>query len=165
MSAMGMREVGPRMGPVSRPPMMFGGGMTGPLAMLRQEMDRLFEDAIGGFGMPMAGTRGWPSVELTEGEKELRATFEVPGVSEGDLEVMLDDGDLVVRGEKRSETEDKERRFSERFYGRFERRIPLGGEVDQDGIRAEFKDGVLSVTLPRSTQAEERTRRIPVSTG
>jgi HSP20 family protein len=71
----------------------------------------------------------------------------------------------VVRGEKRSETEDKERRFTERFYGRFERRIALGQEVKEDDIRAEFRNGVLSVTVPKLERTEQKAKRIPVSAG
>jgi HSP20 family protein len=134
---------------------------------LRQEVDRLFDEAFRGFGFGAPLTRlglgaGWPNVELTETDKEIRATFEVPGVDEKDIEVLLADGELVVRGEKRSETEDRDRRFTERFYGRFERRIPLDHEVEQDGIRAEFRNGVLAVTLPKAAQAEPRAKRIPV---
>ncbi|TIP77390.1 MAG: Hsp20/alpha crystallin family protein, partial [Mesorhizobium sp.] len=80
----------------------------------------------------------WPSVEISDGEKEIRVTAEIPGMDEKDIEVMLDDGVLTLRGEKRSETEDKGRQFSERFYGRFERRIPLGYEVEEDKVNAAF---------------------------
>ena len=76
---------------------------------------------------------------------------------------MLDEGDLVVRGEKRSETEDKERRFTERFYGHFERRIPLGQDVKEGDIRAEFRNGVLTVTMPKPERAEQKAKRIPVN--
>lgn len=79
------------------------------------------------------------------------------------IEVLLDDGVLTLRGEKRSETEDKDRQFSERFYGRFERRIPLGYEVEEDKVAAAFKNGVLTVTLPKSPNAQSKVKRIAIN--
>ncbi|MBY3296526.1 Hsp20/alpha crystallin family protein, partial [Rhizobium laguerreae] len=64
--------------------------------------------------------------------------------------------------EKRSETEDKEKQFSERYYGRFERRIPLGTEVKEDQVDATFKNGVLTVTLPKTEKAQSQVRRIAI---
>src|SRR6185312_2665716 len=83
---------------------------------------------------------GWPSVEISNGEKEIMVTAEVPGLEEKDIEVLLDDGVLTLKGEKRSETEDKDKQFSERYYGRFERRIPVGYEVMEDEVDARFKN-------------------------
>jgi len=163
MNMMNMRDIVPWARGGSRSPAAFGGESGGPFAVLRQEVDRLFDETLRRFGMPASGFGGWPSVEVSETEKEIRASFEVPGVAEKDIEVLFEDGELVVRGEKRAETEDKERRFTERAYGRFERRIALGQEVEQDGIRAEFRNGVLTVTMPKSAQAEQRGRRIPVN--
>jgi HSP20 family protein len=69
----------------------------------------------------------------------------------------------MIRGEKKSETADKERQFSERFYGCFERQIPLGTEVEADKVAASFKNGVLTVTLPKSANAQAKTRRIAIN--
>jgi HSP20 family protein len=168
MTMMSMRDIAPRTGGGSRVPAVFRDEPASLFAALRQEVDRLFDEALRGFGTPAARFglgAGWPSVELTETDKEIRVTFEVPGVEEKDVEVLLEDGELVVRGEKRGETEDEERRFTERFYGRFERRIPLRDEVDQEQVRAEFRNGVLTVTAPKSAQAEQRAKRIPVNAG
>ena len=79
---------------------------------------------------------------------------EVPGLEEKDIEVLLEDGVLTLRGEKKSETEDKDRQFSEHYYGRFERR-GSGREMKQDKVAATFKNGVLKVTLPRRKGAGE----------
>jgi HSP20 family protein len=78
-----------------------------------------------------------------------------------DIEVQLTNGVLTIKGEKKTETEDKGRLFSARYYGRFERRIPVD-DVDEDKISASFKNGVLTVTLPKSTKAQGNVRRIPV---
>jgi len=166
MNMMGMRDIVPWARGGAGTPAALRGAPTSPFAALRQEMDRLFDETMRGFGLPMTSSgAGWPSAELTETEKEIRISFEVPGVEEKDIEVVIEDGDLVVRGEKRSETQDKDRRFTERVYGRFERRVPLGQGVEQDAIGAEFRNGVLTVTIPRSESASQRTRRIPVNVG
>ncbi|MER8829947.1 Hsp20/alpha crystallin family protein [Mesorhizobium sp. M0938] len=140
-----------------------------PFMALHREMNRLIDDAFRGFETRMPSLSGfsargsWPSVEISDGEKEIRVTAEIPGMDEKDVEVMLDDGVLTLRGEKRSETEDKDRQFSERFYGRFERRIPLGYEVDEDKVNAAFHNGVLSVTLPKTERAQAKAKRIAIS--
>jgi HSP20 family protein len=69
---------------------------------------------------------------------------------------------LTIRGEKRTETEDKDRLFSERFYGRFERRIPVD-EVEPDKVAASFKNGVLSITLPKSPTVQQNVKRIAIN--
>jgi HSP20 family protein len=104
----------------------------------------------------------WPSVEVNETDKEVKVVAELPGLEEKDVAVELANGVLTISGEKKSETEDKERRFSERFYGRFERHIPID-DVDQDKVAASFNKGVLTVTLPKSPTAQQKEKRIPVN--
>ena len=152
----------------NRPPTIFGDG--DPFLSLHREVNRLFDDVLRGFDsrLPALGRfsspgSGWPSVEISDGEKEIRVTAEVPGLEEKDIEVLLEDGVLTLKGEKRSETEDKDRRFSERFYGRFERRIPLGLEIEEDKVSADFRNGVLTVTLPKTERARARARRIAIN--
>ena len=149
----------------SAAPTRYGEGAD-PFATLRREMDRLFDDAFRGFGVPSLGFGrdvGWPSLEVSETDKDVTVTAELPGLDEKDVEVLLAEGVLTIRGEKKSETEDKERRFSERYYGRFERRVALPAEVDEDKVQASFKNGVLTVTLSKSAKARERVRRIPLN--
>jgi HSP20 family protein len=140
-----------------------------PFLALHREMNRLFDDVFRGFDLPMpvAGplgswSNGWPSVEVTDSDKEVRVTAELPGLEEKDIEILLDDDVLTLRGERRSEMEDKDRRYSERFYGRFERRIPLGGEVEEDKVEAAFVNGVLTITLPKSARAQTQSKRIEI---
>ncbi len=112
MTLMSMRDMAPWSRDGSRAPAAFRGEPASLFATLRQEMDRVFDEALRGFGISTTGFGGgWPRVDVTENGKEIRASFEVPGVDEKDIEVLLDGGDLVVRGEKRAETENKERRF------------------------------------------------------
>ncbi|CAH1696180.1 Hsp20/alpha crystallin family protein [Hyphomicrobiales bacterium] len=140
-----------------------------PFLSLHREVNRLFDDVFRGFDsrLPAFGSLSsfagsWPSVEISETDKEIKVTAEIPGLEEKDVEVLIDDGVLTLKGEKRSETEDKEKQFSERFYGRFERRIPLGVEVEEDKIDARFKSGVLSIVLPKSAKAQSQVKRIAI---
>jgi HSP20 family protein len=146
-------------------PSTLHGGEVNPFLTLHREMNRLFDDVFSRFetGMPsLLGRGSWPSIEAVESDKDVRVSAELPGMDEKDIEVLVDEDVLTIRGEKKAETEDKERRFSERYYGRFERVIPLPFAVEQDKIEASFNNGVLSVTLPKSAKAQEKTKRIPV---
>jgi HSP20 family protein len=128
-------------------------------------MNRLFDDVFRGFDdARFWGGRGvWPSVDVEETEKEYRVTAELPGLEERDVEVLLQDGLLTVRGEKKLESEGKNRSYSERFYGRFERQITLDRDVDEGAVKATFKNGVLTVTVPKNERAA--TKRIPINAG
>jgi HSP20 family protein len=147
----------------NRAPTLYREDSRDPFTTLRREMDRLFDDTFRSFGLTAFG-RGaaWPSVEVSETDSEVRVTAEVPGLAEKDIELTLDNGLLTLRGERKSETEDKDRGYSERFYGRFERRIALPTSVDEEKANARFDNGVLTVTLPKSPEAE-RGRRIPIN--
>lgn len=137
-----------------------------PLNAFHEEMNRLFEDFWRDFQLPTLQTGrtfGWPSIDMSETDKEVKIIAELPGVEEKDVEVLLDSGMLRIRGEKKGEAEDKGRRLSERYYGRFERDIPLDSEVQEDKVSASFKQGVLTITLPKSEQAAQKSKRIPIS--
>jgi HSP20 family protein len=137
-----------------------------PVLSLHREMNRLFDDVFRDFGESSFGaSRGsaWPSVDVDETDKSFRVTAELPGVEERDVEVVFENGVLAIRGEKKFAKEDGNRTFSERYYGRFERQIALDREIDENGITATFKDGVLTVTVPKSERALERTKRIPIN--
>jgi len=152
-------------------PSVFRDDDRDPFLSLHREVNRLFDDVFRGFDSRLPalgrfssfGGGGWPNVEVSDGEKEIRVTAEVPGLEEKDIEVLLEDGVLTLKGEKRSETEDKDRQFSERFYGRFERRVPLGYEVEDDKVSADFKNGVLTVALPKTERAQAKAKRIAIN--
>ena len=149
-------------------PTVFRDGDRDPFLSLHREVNRLFDDVWRSFDSrfptldSMSARRAWPSVEISETDKEIKVTAEIPGLEEKDIDVLLNDGVLTLKGEKRSETEDKEKQFSERFYGRFERRIPLGVEVEEDKVDARFKNGVLSIVLPKSAKAQSEVKRIAI---
>jgi HSP20 family protein len=162
---MAMRDLIPwgRQNQQSTVPAFIGDRDWSPLASFRRDVDRLFDDMFrspilgGGFG---SGTMSWPSIEVQDNDREVVVTAEVPGMSEKDVELLLDDGMLTIRGEKKGERD--ERGYSERWYGRFERQIPLPASVEEEGCRADFHDGLLTIHLPKSEAAEQR-RRIPIN--
>jgi HSP20 family protein len=138
-----------------------------PFFALHREMNRLFDDIYRGFELaPFGAGNGramsWPNIELSETDKEVKVVAELPGLEAKDVDVELANGNLVIKGEKKTESEDKDLMFSERYYGRFERRIPVD-EVDEGKIAASFKNGVLTVTLPKSPQAQQKVKHIAVN--
>ena len=149
------------------PPSVFGNDGESPFLALHREMNRLFDDAFRSFDSPALFGRmpTWPSVEVSETDAEVRVAAELPGLEDKDVEVFLEDNGLTIRGEKRSQVEDKDRLVSERFYGRFERRIPLGFDAEEDKVKAEFRNGVLTVSVPKSAEAQRKTRRIRIGNG
>ncbi len=137
-----------------------------PFLSLHREVNRLFDDVFRSFDMGYPAGRafgGWPSIEVIDEGESIRVTAELPGLEKKDVEVLLENGALTLRGEKRAESQDNARQFSERYYGRFERVIPIGDDIDEDKVDASFKNGVLTVTLPKSEQARSRVKRIAVS--
>jgi HSP20 family protein len=136
-----------------------------PLMSLHRQMERLFDDFWRDFDLPVSTTSrgfGWPQIDVSETDKELKVQAELPGVDEKDVEVMLNNGMLTIRGEKKTEAEDKARRISERYYGRFERELALPFDVQEDKVAAKFNNGVLTITLPKSEQATQKAKRIEI---
>jgi HSP20 family protein len=137
-----------------------------PLLSLHREVNRLFDDVFR--GLSATSVPGFdrsldrPQVELAETDKEIRVTAELPGLDQKDVDIQVEDGVLTIRGEKRAEVEDKDRGYSQRSYGRFERPIGLPSGVDRGKASATFRNGVLTVTLPRTEAANENVRRIPI---
>ena len=140
-----------------------------PVMSLHQDINRLFDDMLRGFSMPslppIGRSLGWPRVELSENDKQIRVTAELPVIEGKDIVISLDDHQLVIRGEKKSETSDEECGYSQRSYGRFERRIGLPSQIDQDKVEAAFLNGVLTVTVPRTAEAAKGRKTIPINVG
>lgn len=106
-----------------------------------------------------------PSVDIGETEKEYVVKAELPEVRKEDIRVNVDDGTLSISGERKAEKEDKGLRYHrlERSYGRFERSFSLPDEADASKITSEYKEGILTVHLPKNPQAKHATHAIPVS--
>jgi len=140
-----------------------------PLFALHREMNRMFDDVFRGLDFTSFGPSsraydglGWPQIDIDETDKEVRITAELPGLEEKDVRLEIANGVLSISGEKKTESKDKARRFSERYYGRFERRIPLQ-DIEQDKASAAFKNGVLTLTVPKSAEAKSNVRRIAIN--
>lgn len=150
-----------------RSPGLRGGEMMDPFLSLHREMNRLFDDAFRGIEgrLPSTGfgTMGWPHMDVVETDKEYRVTAELPGLEERDVELTFQDGVLTLKGEKKIEHDDKGRLHSERFYGQFQRSLALGPDVDENTISASFKNGVLTVVLPKSPEVQSKAKRIAIS--
>jgi HSP20 family protein len=141
----------------------------------RDEMDRLFDRFSSGFAMP--SFRRWfdtepsstyqssfsfptPAVDVTEDDKAFKVTAELPGLEEKDVNVAVAGDMLTIKGEKSYEKEekDKDRHISERAYGSFQRSFTLPDGVDADKITADLAKGVLTVTLPKTAQAQKQKK-------
>jgi HSP20 family protein len=151
-----------------------------PWQSFRSEMDRLFDRFAGipslrrmfdvepnawryesSFGLAA------PAVDITEDDKAYKIAAELPGMNEKDIEVTLSGDVLVLKGEKRQEREEKEknRYLSERSYGAFQRSFALPEGIDREKIAADFSQGVLTLTLPKTPAAQQRQKTIKVKTG
>lgn len=137
-----------------------------PFWALRKEVDRLFED----FGIPMRSFAALErvakpfAVDVTENEQGYELAAELPGMDEKDIEVNVANDGLTIRGEKKEETDDKQKgaHVSERRYGAFERYFSLPDGVDVSKISATFKNGVLKITMPKTEEAQTPARKIEV---
>jgi HSP20 family protein len=138
-----------------------------PFSLLRNEINTLFDSFSRGFEMePFTGrlTTFSPSVDVKESDKDIKVSAELPGMDDKNIEVSLTKDSLTIKGEKKEEKEDKGKDYyrMERSYGSFTRTIPLPGEIDTDKVKAEFKKGVLTVTLPKTAKVIKETKKIQV---
>ncbi len=142
---------------------------------LRRQMDRLFDSFAGGFHLPSLGAPfGAPALrggavavrfDVSETDDAIEVTAELPGLDEKDVEVVLENGVLTVKGEKKAESEKKEKDYyvAERSYGAFRRSFRLPETVDEDKIQAAFDKGVLKLVLPKLAEAQRKAKKIPIS--
>jgi HSP20 family protein len=139
----------------------------GSFSLFRQEMNRLFDNFFRGFDIaPFEKRFGAfsPRVDVKESDKEIKVSAELPGMEDKDIEVSLSKDTLTIKGEKKEEKEDKGKDYyhMERSYGSFSRVVPLPNEVDTDKAQAQFKKGLLTVTLPKTAKAIKETKKISV---
>lgn len=134
----------------------------GRLTDLRDEIDRLFE-------APLARTTeflGWsPAFDVYEEKDVYVVKAELPGMKKEDINVSIQGGELVISGERKSETksEGTETHRAERFFGKFQRSVSLPATIAEKDVKAEYKDGVLTVTLPKSEEAKPKQIEVKVS--
>jgi HSP20 family protein len=151
-----------------------------PFEVLRNQVDRLFHDFQTGFLQapffrPLPDIESFwrrdigfnvtPAIDIVEKDKAFEVTAELPGLDAKNIDLQLSDGVLTIKGEKQEDKEEKtkDRYVSERRYGSFRRSLQIPGSVDAEKIEANFKGGVLTVTLPKSPEAQKNQKTIPVS--
>lgn len=160
-------------------------GSTNPLMSLRDEVDRVFDDFFRGWpslmsfpsrlfdlhpfrrtAEPLSASIGAlaPKVDVSETAAGYEIEAELPGMDEKDIKVTLGDGMLTIKGEKKSEREEKKKDYylSERSYGTIQRSFQLPESVDTDKISAAFSKGVLTLSLPKTREAKAKERTIEV---
>jgi HSP20 family protein len=144
----------------------------------RGEMDRLFDRFSGNFGFPSLRrmfdmdlpSRGSsfgfsvPAIDMTEDETAYKISAELPGLDAKDVDLSVTGDMLVIKGEKRQESEQKDKNyhFSERSYGSFQRAFELPASVDRDKVSASFAKGVLTIELPKTADAQRQPKKIEV---
>ena len=130
------------------------------LARLHGEMDNLFRSFFGDCGWPALEHRRWPAIDIVENENDFVIKAEVPGCKADDIDISVHGNILTISGEKKAEEEKKEKGYyhMERSYGSFRRDLTLNADLDSNKIEANCKDGILTVTLPKS----EKTKDIKV---
>lgn len=142
-----------------------------PFSFLHSEVEKVIDDFSRAFPSPgfaamrsNGGSFLTPRIDVSESEKEIQITVELPGVDEKDVDVRLADDVLRIKGEKKAEKEEKNKnyRLVERSYGMFERTIPLPFSIDPDAVAAKFAKGVLSVTLPKPAEVEAKSAKIEI---
>ncbi|MNH96722.1 Spore protein SP21 [compost metagenome] len=146
-----------------------------PFASMRRELERLAGDfwrlpearSFAPEGLKPWSAAVWPSLELRETDKAYHLTADLAGVEQKDVQIELNDNVLTLQGERRDERSaaSDDRCYTERTYGRFERRIPFDQEVDPDRVEARIKNGVLDIEIPKSERARSKTHRIEVKPG
>lgn len=136
------------------------------LSSLRDEMNRLFDVSYPGFGGGADLFSGWsPALDVSQGKDAVFVKVELPGMRKEDIDISLHDGTLTIAGERKHEEEKKEGELfrSERFFGRFQRSVALPSPVDPGKVKAVYKDGILTVTLPKTEESKPRQIEVSVS--
>lgn len=147
-------------------------GWGGSLSTFQKEFNRMFDDFFKGIEhTPSLFKKDLtlfdPSVDVSENEKEILVTAELPGVDEKDVELTISKNNLIIKGEKKKETEEKNKDYyrKEISYGSFRQVLPLPAEVDESKIEANYQKGVLKIKLPKTAKAQEETKKIPIKAG
>lgn len=145
---------------------------TWPAYSDRSELTNLFDEFFRGFpALPslLETTPGAfsPRVDLTETENEIKISAELPGLAEKDIDLTLANDSLTIKGEKNEEKEDRTHGYyrAERHYGSFQRTIPFPCEIDSEKVDANFKNGVLMITLPKSAKVQNAVKKVEIKQG
>ena len=147
-------------------PVMTPWSSFGRLSDLRDEIDRLFDAPLTEMARTSNLLSGWtPALDVDEQKDNFVVKAELPGMKKEDIQVSMHDGSLSISGERKNETkhEDAEVYRAERFFGRFQRTVTLPTPVAPDKVKAQYKDGILTVTLPKTEEAKPKLIDVSVS--
>lgn len=131
----------------------------GRLTDIRDELDRLFEAPLAELARSSQLLSGWtPALDVHEDKDNLIVQAELPGMKKEEIDISLHDGSLSISGERKTEQkfEEAEVYRSERFVGRFQRTVTLPAAVAVDRVKAQYKDGILTITLPKAEEAKPK---------
>lgn len=151
---------------------VYAGRHHDPMVQIHRDIDHLFDRFFRGWGLGSAdfpvfagGDLLKPKVDLAATEKEYLLTVEIPGVDEKDISVHISGNTMTIKGEKKQEKEETDKNYYriERSYGSFQRVLSLPEDVDQDTIKAAFKNGVLSITMPRKAVPQGDVKQVEVT--
>lgn len=135
---------------------------------LRTDLDEIFDELMESpfFSAPSLAV-GFPPVDIAETESEVIAKVEIPGVDPKDLEVQVTEDNLTIKGEVKDEWEEKDVGYyaRERYYGTFERTLPLPAKVKQDEVKAQYRDGILNITLPKVEPSKPKAKKVEIEIG
>ncbi len=165
-----MRSLVPRVGR-SRERMPARRGELEPLVEFQREVNRLFDDFFGDLPLwRQSDSPGrsepafWPRVDVSENDKGITVSAELPGMDEKDIKVELQDDAVIIRGERKEEQEEKGKDWfrKEQSYGSFRRVIPLPAGVEGEKAKAKFKKGLLTVKMPKKAGEESKRKLITI---
>ncbi len=149
--------------------------LSGSLARFHQEIDRMFDQALRNFDLSPFGFNRPQGLRMSDGmlrptsglgatDKAYTVSVEVPGVDEKDVKVEIANETLTIPGEMKQEVEEKDKNYYriERSYGSYQRVLSLPEDADQEGVSATFKNGVLTVTMPRKAASQAHVKQIEI---
>ena len=127
------------------------------LTNMRAEMDRVFESTIGSFSRSPAPLSRWnPAVNVYQDKDQFTVVVELPGLKKEEIEITLHDDTLTISGERKREESGAQEFLTERLYGNFQRSLTLPTAVDAEKVKANYKDGLLQVVLPKAEEAKPK---------
>ncbi len=144
-----------------------------PVMAIQNEMNRMFDQFFSDpfTLLPLSSMRNitdfLPRIDVSETDQAMQVTAELPGMQEKDIQIALENEALVISGEKKNDLEEKGKNYHriERNYGSFQRVIPLVSEVEAEKVEAVFKNGVLTITLPKTPAAAKLSHKIEIKSG
>lgn len=157
------------------PESLFSGNPWQMMRRMQEDMDRMFGQFVGGTGVAGGGALGlqtWqPSVDISQNDREWRVEADLPGVKKEDIDIQVRDNQVSLSAQLRQEEESRPEEGGRQYYQRqrrsgfFQQSFTLPRNADEENISCDFRDGVLTLRIPKSAEAPQRGRRIPIGEG